>query len=177
MKIIFTSILKGFLDQNESSGLNIFAEPIVKASVDIYMKTIKDFLPTPAKCHYTFNLRDLSKIVQGMLMINLENLESKDYLVFLWIHETFRVFRDRLIDEKDRTKFNAMVHEILESYLDMDWKPKDYQEVLFGDFEQGDKQYLKLSPTNVLIPRLDECLEMYNADNSPMALVFFSDCI
>lgn len=68
-------------------------------------------------------------------MINLENLESKDYLVYLWIHETYRVFRDRLIDEKDRTKFNAMVHEILESYLDMDWKPKDYQEVLFGDFE------------------------------------------
>ncbi len=102
MKTIFTAILKGFLDQNEQSGLNIFAEPIIKASVDIYLKTIKDFLPTPTKCHYTFNLRDLSKVVQGMLMINLENLENKEYLVYLWIHETYRVFRDRLVDEKDR---------------------------------------------------------------------------
>ena len=67
MKTIFTSILKGFLDQNEQSGLNIFADPIVKASVDLYQQTINDFLPTPAKCHYTFNLRDLSKVVQGML--------------------------------------------------------------------------------------------------------------
>lgn len=126
MKVIFTSILKGFLDLNEASGLNIFAEPIIKASVDIYLKTIKDFLPTPTKCHYTFNLRDLSKVIQGMLMIDLENIENKDYLVFLWVHETFRVFRDRLVDEKDRTKFNGMMHENLENTLDMEWKPKDY---------------------------------------------------
>jgi dynein heavy chain len=71
MKTIFTSILKGFLDQNEQSGLNIFAEPVIKASVDLYQKTINDFLPTPAKCHYTFNLRDLSKVVQGILMTSL----------------------------------------------------------------------------------------------------------
>jgi dynein heavy chain len=157
--------------------VNIFAEPIIKASVDIYTKTIKDFLPTPTKCHYTFNLRDLSKVIQGMLMINLENMENKDYLVYLWVHETFRVFRDRLVDDKDRNKFNVIVHETMESYLDMEWKLKDFQNVLFGDFELGDKQYLKLSDINILIPRLDECLEMYNADNNPMNLVFFSDCI
>ena len=106
MKTIFTAILKGFLDQNEQSGLNIFAEPIIKASVDIYLKAIKDFLPTPSKCHYTFNLRDLSKVVQGMLMVNLENLDNKEYLVSLWANETYRVFRDRLVDDKDRQKFS-----------------------------------------------------------------------
>ena len=68
-------------------------------------------MPTPTKCHYTFNLRDLSKVIQGMLMIELENLTNKDYLVYLWCHETFRVFRDRLIDESDRTKFNQLTQE------------------------------------------------------------------
>ena len=63
MKVIFSQILKGFLLQNESSGLDIFADPIIKASVEIYARTIKDFLPTPTKCHYTFNLRDLSKVI------------------------------------------------------------------------------------------------------------------
>lgn len=111
-----------------------------------------------------------------MLMINLENLVSKDYLVYLWLHETFRVFRDRLIDEKDRGKFNQMTHEIMEGYLNMDWEQDNYKDVLFGHFEQ-DGQYVKLSETNKLIPKLDECLEMYNADNPPMNLVFFSDCI
>ena len=61
-----------------------------------------------------------------MLMIKLENIESKDYLVYLWIHETYRVFRDRLVDEKDRSKFNTMTHEIMEGYLDMEWTLKDY---------------------------------------------------
>lgn len=37
MKTIFTSILEGFLAQNESSGLNVFAEPLVKASVELYV--------------------------------------------------------------------------------------------------------------------------------------------
>mmetsp|Transcript_9795 Transcript_9795/g.9588 ORF Transcript_9795/g.9588 Transcript_9795/m.9588 type:complete len:118 (+) Transcript_9795:1120-1473(+) len=106
MKVIFASILQGFLLQNDSSGLDIFADPIIKASVEIYIKTIKDFLPTPTKSHYTFNLRDMSKVIQGMLMINLEYLDNKEYLVYLWTHETFRVFRDRLVDEKDRIKFN-----------------------------------------------------------------------
>ena len=139
MKTIFTAILKGYLDLNESSGLNIFAEPIIKASVDIYLKTIKDFLPTPTKSHYTFNLRDLSKVVQGMLMSSLENLENKEYLVYLWVNETFRVFRDRLVDEKDRQKFNQLLHQIMESYLDMEWQPKNYVDVMFGDFEKGDQ--------------------------------------
>jgi dynein heavy chain len=121
MKTIFTSILEGFLGQNESSGLNVFAEPLIKASVDLYTQTIEDFLPTPSKCHYTFNLRDLSKVVQGILMINLGNLENKDGLVYLWIHETFRVFRDRLVDQADRDKYSKLAHEKMESYLDMDW--------------------------------------------------------
>lgn len=136
MRLIFTAILKGFLELNPGSGLYVHAEPVIQASVDIYLKTINDFLPTPAKSHYTFNLRDLSKVVQGMLMINLEHLTSKDYLVYLWLHETFRVFRDRLIDEKDRQKFNQLTHELMESYLNMDWDQKNYVDVLFGHFEQ-----------------------------------------
>lgn len=59
-------------------------------------------------------------------MINLENLESKDYLVSLWANETFRVFRDRLVDEKDRNKFSHLLHETMEAELIMDWKLKDF---------------------------------------------------
>jgi dynein heavy chain len=56
-----------------------------------------------------------------MLQVNLVNLESKESLVELWIHETYRVFRDRLVDQTDRDKFSKMSHEKLEQYLDMEW--------------------------------------------------------
>lgn len=46
--------------------MKALAEPIVDAAVEIYGRMSKDLLPTPAKSHYIFNLRDLSKCVQGM---------------------------------------------------------------------------------------------------------------
>jgi hypothetical protein len=37
----------------------------VDASVAMYRRVELELLPTPAKSHYTFNLRDLSKVFQG----------------------------------------------------------------------------------------------------------------
>lgn len=37
---------------------------LISASLTIYNKARLELLPTPAKSHYTFNLRDLSKIFQ-----------------------------------------------------------------------------------------------------------------
>ena len=45
-----------------------------------------------------------------MLMCRNEDIPDKDYLVYLYMSETFRVFRDRLIDDKDRDRFNEMAH-------------------------------------------------------------------
>ena len=106
MKQIFSQILKGYLAMKEDGTLASRADLIIKAAVEIYQNVIRDFLPTPTKCHYTFNLRDLSKVVQGMLMCDVRNIEDVEYLVKLYMCETYRVFRDRLIDEKDRQKFS-----------------------------------------------------------------------
>lgn len=40
-------------------------DPIVEATVDIYETIAKELRPTPAKSHYTFNLRDLGNVFQG----------------------------------------------------------------------------------------------------------------
>lgn len=42
-------------------------EPIIDASIKLYNTLLKELLPTPAKPHYTFNMRDLASVVQGML--------------------------------------------------------------------------------------------------------------
>ena len=40
------------------------AKPLVAASLEVYETIQKELLPTPTKSHYTFNLRDVSKVIQ-----------------------------------------------------------------------------------------------------------------
>ena len=63
----------------------------------------------------------------------------------IWNHECARVFRDRLIDETDRKKFNDLNHTILEHYAITDQELETYQNILFGDVESAEKDYIKLS--------------------------------
>uniref|UniRef100_A0A8P4KSK9 AAA+ ATPase domain-containing protein n=1 Tax=Dicentrarchus labrax TaxID=13489 RepID=A0A8P4KSK9_DICLA len=62
LKQIFKAILNGFLSEF-SQEVKDCASQIVDAAVEIYDRLSVDLLPTPAKSHYVFNLRDLSKCV------------------------------------------------------------------------------------------------------------------
>lgn len=35
---------------------------VTEATLDVYNSVVQRFLPTPAKIHYLFNLRDISKV-------------------------------------------------------------------------------------------------------------------
>lgn len=76
------------------------ARTITEATIDLYFNVIAKMLPTPTKTHYLFNLRDISRVFQGMLRAHKDIANSKYFILKLWIHECFRVYSDRLIDEK-----------------------------------------------------------------------------
>ena len=42
---------------------------VVAATIEVYNSISAELLPTPSKFHYTFNLRDISKVFQGLLMV------------------------------------------------------------------------------------------------------------
>lgn len=81
---IFGQILKGFLSAysfNEAVKKQV--EPTVFATIEVYRKLSKELLPIPSKFHYTFNLRDISKVFQGLLMVKAQSCTTPEVsLVF-----------------------------------------------------------------------------------------------
>ena len=63
---IFSTILGWWMEQ--APPLRQYCNTLVTTCIEVYNVLTTQLLPTPAKSHYTFNLRDLSKIFQGILM-------------------------------------------------------------------------------------------------------------
>ena len=177
MDTIFTSILKGFLSR--SKGLQKFAPSIVKSSLEIYQKIRSELLPTPTKSHYTFNLRDLSKVFQGILEIDVESLTNKEYLISLWIHQAQRIFFDRLVDDKDRNWFFTVLQGYLQNSFQLEWEATQIKETVFGDYYNTQQKYLRIDDLDLLPKKFAEYLGKHNIDypGKAMNLVFFRDAI
>jgi dynein heavy chain len=91
--VIFTTILDATLKEGIIPEVQNCGSQIVKCTIDIYNTIRQELLPTPAKSHYTFNLRDLSKVIQGVLRGDISHCKDKNVIVSLWVHEAMRVFQ------------------------------------------------------------------------------------
>ena len=154
------------------------AESIVSASVQIYQMATKELLPTPSKSHYTYNLRDLSGVFQGMLMIAADSVESERCVVDLWLHETSRVFRDRLTDKNDRMWFDNLCAKLLQQYMP-EFTGAIASDLYFGEYlARGEGDYKQVRNPSKLSHCFMEACEDYNLTFSArMDLVFFDDAI
>jgi len=108
---IFGSILKLQFNAKEfQSDVLAVSSQLVEITMELYEKTKKKMLPTPAKFHYIFNLRDVSRVFQGMLQTPIDvvkkptncDMQSDAFLLALWKHECTRVFSDKLINNEDK---------------------------------------------------------------------------
>ena len=165
--------------------------PIVKATVRIYNTIKAELLPTPSKSHYVYNMRDLSKVFQGMQTIN-HQLKDEKHLLRLWTHEVLRVFNDRLTNDDDKMWFTGLMNKVLEedvgvtfsSLVDIeeetdDLLKEDMNQFLFCNFLQqgkdGNPKYEEVLQRQKLLQVIDESLGDYNAQHkSKMNLVMFS---
>ncbi|XP_071360020.1 dynein axonemal heavy chain 6 [Trachinotus anak] len=184
LKQIFNAILSGFLSEF-SQVVKDCAGQIVDAAVEIYNRLSVDLLPTPAKSHYVFNLRDLSKCVQGILQCEPSQVRDKNQIFRLFCHECQRVFHDRLINNQDKTYFNTIICEMAKKYFSIDFEPSYFvtQPIIFGDFikvgaEKEDRMYEDLTDMNKIQTVLQDYLDDYNMTFSKKTkLVFFQDAI
>lgn len=113
MRYIFSSLSNSFLKRMNDEVKEIIPK-LIDTLLILYEEIKTVFLPTPAKCHYLFNLRDLSKVVQGVCWASLKHTTEPIHLIRLWYHEIMRVFNDRLTTEKDREDIQKMTIALAE---------------------------------------------------------------
>lgn len=180
-KMFRTIIDQKFQDFEED--VKPLGELITNATVEIYHIVASKFLPTPAKTHYIFNMRDISKVFQGLMRANREYYDSRETVTKLWIHEMMRIFQDRLNDKEDRDFFKKLVDEKLNVHFasSLERLGCDKRLPIFGDVlgDQDSPIYEEITDMDKLKHFVEEKLEEYNSEPGfvQVNLVLFNDAI
>jgi dynein heavy chain len=113
---IYGSMLRGHLaDYPEHLEL---VSSLTTATIDLWTKAKSKMLPTPSKFHYIFNMRDLSRIFQGVLLADIEGVgDSTGDFIKLWAHECERVLSDKLVSNVDKGWFSTALLKCVEQFF------------------------------------------------------------
>ncbi|KAJ0405408.1 hypothetical protein ATCC90586_009447 [Pythium insidiosum] len=198
---IFSTILTSYLQTNSFvPEVKRLADAVVAATLETYQLAMKALLPTPKKSHYTFNLRDFSRIVQGIMLVAPSDQFTANSLVKLWVHESLRVIGDRLVDDEDREWFNDVQKKMTIKHFASNFDKvfatlkrgregpvtaTDMRNLFFGDYMDPDASPRRYNEVDVSldgaydgIARLIACLDGYLTEyngisRKPMNLVMF----
>eukprot|EP00497_Spongosphaera_streptacantha_P005639 TRINITY_DN715_c0_g1_i4.p1 TRINITY_DN715_c0_g1~~TRINITY_DN715_c0_g1_i4.p1 ORF type:complete len:577 (+),score=128.09 TRINITY_DN715_c0_g1_i4:96-1733(+) len=191
LELIFTTIMDWHLDKDFTQGVKVLSQKLVQATLELYRTAIKNLLPTPAKSHYTFNLRDFSKIIQGVCMSKAAIYDTPDKFVRLWVHEAFRVFADRLIDDTDVGSFLEWTRDMTEKHFKLKFDqvfkridtngdgevntPDEIRSLMFGFYMDKKGQiYDEVQDLQEMRLRWEGFLEEFNQiSRKPMKIVLF----
>eukprot|EP00854_Cymbomonas_tetramitiformis_P003631 gene3631-4564_t len=100
-----------------------FKEDITRLRQPLVVATIQEgLLPTPTKSHYTFNLRDVAKVMQGVTSTHDGAIADGVVLTKLWLHESLRIFHDRLISDEDQTMFYQVLRTAIPRHFPDEYK-------------------------------------------------------
>ncbi|XP_063608047.1 dynein axonemal heavy chain 5-like, partial [Penaeus indicus] len=194
---IFGVIARGHFSSKRGFNQEVrdMLERLIPLTRKLWAHTKCKLLPTPAKFHYVFNLRDLSRIWEGMLGAAPNVITSGDALLALWRHECCRVISDRFTTPKDVTWFeNALVtvtkEELGHRATDAITRSENFVDFLrdapepTGD--EGEDLDMEMPKVYEPIPSftaLEERLQMFLAQYNEMVrgtgmdLVFFKDAM
>ncbi|XP_014864164.1 PREDICTED: dynein heavy chain 5, axonemal [Poecilia mexicana] len=170
---------------------------LVSLTRRLWQITKLKMLPTPAKFHYIFNLRDLSRVWQGMLTTTAEVVSSVQVLLALWKHECKRVIADRFTMPDDVEWFDQALAKLVGDELGEELRNtvdfgvdryfvdflRDAPEATGEEPEDSDfdlpKVYEPIESFESLKERLNMFLCHYNESirGTGMDMVFFQDAM
>jgi dynein heavy chain len=169
LSAIFSNILDWGLRKFDKS-IRKAKEAFVSSSIAVYNFCTANLRPTPSKPLYKFNVRDLSRVFQGILAVSPKAILSKSAFVRLWIHECQRVFADRLLDEGETAQFVAHIQEMVPTNFDIGYaNVVGNAPLMYGNFvaQDGPKRlYKPILGYKELRETIDECVEDMNSTSA-----------
>jgi len=186
---IFESILSPKFADLDNEVKNM-GPKVAQATLKVFQQVEEQFLPTPEKFHYLFNIRDVSKVVQGVLQAQKQYVDSREALLRLWTHECQRVFADRFLQDaaEDEKHFIIVLEKTLNEIFDVQWTSlmdgmvNPAKGSIFCSFlREGEEilPYEEVTDFAKLKGILSDKLEDYNMEPKlvSMDLVLFGDAI
>uniref|UniRef100_A0A8C3PRY4 Dynein axonemal heavy chain 9 n=1 Tax=Calidris pygmaea TaxID=425635 RepID=A0A8C3PRY4_9CHAR len=180
-RIYSTILIQHLTSGNFSEAVQKSAQQLMALALALHQKVAATFLPTAIKFHYVFNLRDFSNIFQGLLFSTPECLKQPQDLLKLYLHESNRVYRDKMVEERDYSTFDKIQLELVKKFYE------DIEETLeqtkrmnvYCHFAKGigEPGYRPVPTWEELNQILVEALDNYNEVNAAMNLVLFEDAM
>jgi len=107
---IYSTILSGHL-RSFSSTIQELGKRLVQAALSLHSSVVASFRKTAALSMYEFTLNHISAVLQGMLMSRPDQFADPIKFVQLWLHESERVYHDRLLTPTDQRKYGTLAAE------------------------------------------------------------------
>eukprot|EP00742_Colponemidia_sp_Colp-10_P005056 GILJ01005402.1.p1 GENE.GILJ01005402.1~~GILJ01005402.1.p1 ORF type:complete len:2699 (+),score=503.77 GILJ01005402.1:46-8097(+) len=203
MKNIYLQLLQPLM-----SRFNEVMKPIgvglVESAIELYERTKNHLTPTPSRPHYLFNLRDLTRLIRGLLLgceVVMENAVSgtitltssphvptqPEPMIRLWLHEALRVFHDPLSKKEDQNWLVNTLHQITTTQFNLhstfeEMFPSN-KPIMYCDFQRSnvmERSFEDVKDSRMLMKVLEDYLEEHNSPsmgNRPMKLVFFLEAV
>ncbi|OQR84958.1 dynein heavy chain [Achlya hypogyna] len=180
---IYQTFLDGHLS-DFNDDVRRLSSSLLKAAFALHSQVATTFRKTAANFHYEFNLRHLSSVFQGILLSKPATFEDPAKMVLLWIHESARVYSDRLVSQADVTKYtNILQNHAKKSFpsisLQKYFATEHADPILFcpSATDGPDVDYEQITTYMELKQKAEDALTEYNAVLPKMDLVLFKDAL
>ena len=181
LETIYTKILSSHLASFEGpNAANLLAQVpnVCNLTMQVYNLLCEKLPPTPAKFHYIFNLRDLSRVYEGMCRMTQDCYETVGQMMRLWRNEILRVFHDRMPDIEDKMVVVNKIKMLMNEHYPADEEAILKDPILYGDFADFEEDerlclYDDMGDFDRVRSLAALILEEYNTPTHKMSLVMF----
>jgi len=189
LQMIYNTFMKGHFERLPfKANVQETVSGIIKAALSLHANVVTTFRKTAANFHYEFNIRHMSGVFGGLLSAKPAEFPDAEKLVLLWIHESERVYGDRLVSVSDLKKYRGLAGELAKKMFGKFNFAKYFQEknpepLVFAPFSKGISEmegggsYDKINGYDRLGELLNHALNEYNENNAAMDLVLFGDAM